>query len=488
MDDGSKQLRSPWTGIGGGPIIVRAHTFREWGDALSKTEQVGDALANEGGRAGVTILDLRYALEDKPAPLPAVLFGLQHVLIMFTAMIAAPLVIGQLLNLSPALRTTMVTGVMLGCGIGTMISALGVGFVGSRLPLLLGAYAVYIVPVVAIAKGSSLAAATTALLIGGAVLFVLSPLLGKLRVLFPPVVVGTLLIITGEKLIGIAVNIAAGVHTPYAGNPLSLALIVVSIVLILAINRWTTGVARALSVFIALICLYVIAAALGFANFQPIANAPWFRLPSILPYGGLAWPEASGLATIIIYNLISAIYTMSITLALCKMLGVEGSEARLRGAVAGDGLGSVIAALFGGVPLISYDQNVGAISLTGVGSRYVVAVAGAILILMAFLPKIGAIIAIVPPFVLGGALIFMFGMIAAVGVGILTDSLRSSRDLLLLAASFGLSTAINFAPPSLLASVPSSLHILVSDGIVVGTITAILLNLLLPREEAGSSK
>jgi xanthine permease len=440
----------------------------------ASSEKVGKALADDGHRAGVTIFDLRYDLEDKPAPIPSILFGLQHVLIMFTAMIASPLVIGQLLNLPPDTRTTMVTGVMLGCGIGTVISALGIGWVGSRLPLLLGAYAVYIGPVVAIAKGSSLAAATTALLIGGIVLFLASPLLGKMRALFPPVVVGTLLVITGETLIRIAANIAAGTNSPYAGNPLSLALVVVSIVLILAINRLTTGFMRALSVFIALVCLYIIAIALGFANFQLVATAPWFRLPSVLPYGEFAWPDIGGLTTVIIYSLISAIYTMSITLALCRMLGVEGTEARVRGAVAG---------LFGGVPLISYDQNVGAISLTGVGSRYVVAVAGGLLILMALLPKVGAVIAIVPPFVLGGTLIFMFGMIAAVGVGILADSLRSHRDLLLLAASFGLATAVNFAPPSLLASVPPNLHILASDGIVVGTVTAILLNCLLPEDK-----
>jgi uracil-xanthine permease len=392
------------------------------------------------------------------------------------------LVIGQLLKLPAETRTTMITGVMLGCGAGTVVSALGIGWIGGRLPLLLGAYAVYIGPVVVIAKTSSLAAATTAMLIGGVILFVVSPLLGKLRTLFPPVVVGTLLLITGETLIKIAANVAAGVNTPFAGNPMALVLVVVSIVLILVINRLTTGFVRTLSVFIALVCLYGIAIAMGLANFHLGADAPWFRLPSVLPYGWFEWPGIAGLTTVVIYYLIAAIYTMSITLALCKMLGVEGSEARVRGAIAGDGLGSVIAAAFGGVPLISYDQNVGAISLTGVGSRYVVAVAGAILIVMAFLPKIGAIIAIVPPFVLGGTLIFMFGMIAAVGVGILADSLKSHRDLLLIAASLGLSTAINFAPPALLQSVPDSLRILAADGIVVGTITAILLNVLLPKE------
>jgi len=455
--------------------------------AATENEKVGVALAQESGRAGVTILDLRYGLEDRPAPVASFLFGLQHVLIMFTAMIVSPLVIGQLLNLPPDTRTTMVTGVMLGCGAGTIISALGIGWVGSRLPLLLGAYTVYIVPIVAIAKISSLAAATSALLLGGVILFAVSPLLGKLRALFPPVVVGTLLVITGETLIRIGANVAAGVNTPYAGQPITLVLIVVSVILILLINRLTTGFVRALSVFIALVCLYVIALALGYGNFQLVANAPWFKLPGFLPYGWLEWPSLAGTTTIIIYYLISAIYTMSITLALCKMLGVPGDEARLRGAIAGDGLGSIIASVFGGVPLISYDQNVGAISLTGVGSRVVVAVAGLILIVMAFFPKIGAIVALAPPFVLGGTLIFMFGMIAAVGIGILADSLRSHRDLLLVAASIGLATAVNFAPPALLQSVPESLRILAGDGIVMGTVAAILLNLLLPAEKPQTS-
>lgn len=447
-------------------------------------ERVERPLAEETpGRAGVSILDLRYGLEDKPGPIPMFLFGLQHVLVMFTAMIAAPLVIGQLLNLSPELRTTMVTGVMLGCGIGTIISALGLFWIGARLPLLLGAYAVYIGPVVAMAKATSLASATTAMVIGGLVLFVLSPVLGKLRSLFPPVVVGTLLVVTSETLIRIAVNIASGVNTPYAGKPITIFLVLGSIALILAINRLTHGFMRALSVFLALVCLYVIAIPLGLANFTLVENAPWFRLPSIAPYGGFAWPSTGGLITVIVYHLIAAVYTMSIVLALCSMLRIEGTEARVRGAVAADGFGSAVAALFGGVPLISYDQNVGAISLTGVGSRFVVAAAGMILILMALLPKVGALIAIVPPFVLGGTLIFMFGMIGAVGVGILADSLRSQRDLLLFAVSVGLATAVNFAPPTLFQSVPDSLHILAADGIVIGTVVAVGLNLLLPNKD-----
>jgi len=325
-------------------------------------------MAAEGDRSGVTILKLRYALEDKPGAVATALFGVQHVLVMFTGMIAAPLVIGQLLDLPPELRTNMLTGVMLGCGIGTTVSALGFGFVGARLPIVLGTHSVYIVAVVAMAKASSLAGASTAMMLGGLVLFAASPVIGKMRALFPPVVIGTLLVVTGITLIRIAVNIAGGTNTPYAGKPLVFAFAIGSVVLILAVNRLTTGFWRALSVFIALLVLYLVAIPLGLADFAVVAKAPWFRLPSVLPYGSFTWPQTSGLITVLVFHLVAAVYTMSITLALCRMLGVEGTERRVRGAVAADGLGSAVAALFGGVPLISYDQNVGAISLTGVGS------------------------------------------------------------------------------------------------------------------------
>src|ERR1700731_3346476 len=157
---------------------------------MLKQASVGQLLAQEGDAPHGGAMPMRYGLEDKPSPIAAILFGAQHVLVMFSAMVASPLVIGQLLNLPDALRLALITGVMLGCGIGTMISSLGVGWVGARLPLLLGAYTVYIGPVVQIAKTESLGAATGALLIGGIVLLAISPIVGKTRALFPPIVIG----------------------------------------------------------------------------------------------------------------------------------------------------------------------------------------------------------------------------------------------------------------------------------------------------------
>jgi uric acid transporter len=401
---------------------------------------------------------------------------------MFTAMIASPLVIGGLLNLPADQRGFMMTGVMLGCGIGTLISALGLFWIGGRLPLVLGAYVIYIAPVVAIAKSEGLAAASTALIIGGLALLAVSPAIGKMRALFPPLVIGTLLVITGESLIKVAANVAFGVNTPYFGNPLTFIYLVGSIVLIVAINMLTKGTARSLSIFLAVVCIYLVSIPMGLANVKAIADAPWLRLPRLAPYG-LAWPSPGAIATIVIYYFVTAIYTLSITLALCKMLGVDASEKRVRGAVAADGLGSVVAALFGGVPIVSYDQNVGAISLTGVGSRFVVASAGVLLVVMALMPKIGLAIGVVPTFVLGGTLIFMFGMIVVVGVSILAESLRRQRDLLIVAASVALSTAINFAPAVVFDVFSPSVRLLATDGIIIGALTAVLLNLAIPKSQ-----
>jgi NCS2 family nucleobase:cation symporter-2 len=439
-------------------------------------------LVEEGAPAGTNLLvqSLRYTLEDRPPPITSFLFGVQHVLIMFTAMIASPLVIGGMLNLPPDQRGSMMTGVMLGCGVGTLVSSLGFFWIGGRLPLVLGAYVIYIAPVVAIARTESLAAVSTALVIGAFALLAVSPAIGKLRALFPPLVVGTLLIMTGESLIKVAAGIAFGVNTPYFGNPLTFIYLVGSIVFIVAINMLTKGTTKSLSIFLTVVCIYLVSIPMGLTNLKAIADAPWLRLPRLVPYG-LAWPSTGAIATIVIYYFVTAIYTMSITLALCKMLGIDASETRVRGAVAADGFGSVVATLFGGVPIVSYDQNVGAISLTGVGSRFVVASAGALLVVMALIPKIGLAIGVVPTFVLGGTLIFMFGMIVVVGVSILTESLRSQRDLLIVAASVALSTTISFAPAAVFDIIPPSVRLLANDGIIIGTLIAVLLNLAIPK-------
>jgi len=187
--------------------------------------------------------------------------------------------------------------------------------------------------------------------------------------------------------------------------------------------------------------------------------------------------------TVVICFFATAVETTGHTLAVSRICGVPAEGWRIRGAVANDGLGSALSAIFGGMALTSYSQNIGVISLTGVGSRFVVAFGGAFLIVMALVPKVGAIIALMPNAVLGGVLLFMFGMVASVGIDIIGRNMTSRRDAVILAASLAVGLGIQAAPPGAFDAVPQALRILVTDGIVMGILLAMGLNLLMPKEE-----
>src|SRR2546422_3559126 len=217
--------------------------------------------APHGAERGFAKLD--FELNDYPGAVKASLFGIQAVLVMFTAMVGGPLIVGRLLNLPEETRILMVSGTMIGCGIATMISALGLGFIGPRLPIVMGVFYIFIGPIVAISKDVSLAAAMTALMIGGLVQFSWSPLIGKMQRFFPAIVTGTTILLIGTGLMKIGINVATGLNTPSFGTPLTLGLAVLMIVLIIVISVYARGFIRTLSLFVTMVIGYLVSAALG---------------------------------------------------------------------------------------------------------------------------------------------------------------------------------------------------------------------------------
>jgi NCS2 family nucleobase:cation symporter-2 len=451
--------------------------------AGTKSLDVSETAGHGAAHADRGFTKLDYQLEDFPGPVKTALFGIQHVLVMFTAMVGGPLVVARLLNLPADTRVTMITGTRIGCGIATMVSSLGVGFVGPRLPIVMGVFYIFIGPLVAISKEVSLAAGMTALILGGIVQFAWSPLIGKEQRFFPPVVTGTTILLIGTGLMKIGISVATGANTPSFGQPLTLGIAALMIVLIIVISRYARGFVRALSLFVTMVIGYLVSAGFGLIDAKTVYDAQWVAIPNAMPYGGFEWPGLIGLLAVIICFFATAVETTGHTLAVSRICGVPGSEWRIRGAVSNDGFGSALSALFGGMALTSYSQNIGVISLTGVGSRFVVAAGGAFLILMALIPKVGAVIALMPAPVLGGVLLFMFGMVASVGIDIIGNNMRTRRDAMIVAASLALGLGIQAAPPGAFDAIPPAIRILVTDGIVMGILLAMVLNLILPREE-----
>ncbi len=429
------------------------------------------------------ITQLTYQLNDYPGFGKSLLYGIQHVLVMFTAMVGMPIIVANALNLSPELRTVIINATMIGCGIGTIVQALGVGFIGARLPIVMGVFYIFIGPILAITSQFSLAAAMTALFIGGLIEFAFSPLIGKSIKLFPPLVTGTVITIIGICLLPIAINSSTGLYTPLFGKPLTLILAALIVVLIIVINMLTKGFLKTISLFAALVIGYILAAIFGLIDFKPVAEAHWFMVPKLFPYGPWQWPGLGGLIAIIICYFVSSIETVGDTLAVSKAVNVEATHKRVRGAIAVDGLCSSISSLFGGTALTSYSQNIGVITLTGVGSRFIVAVGGAFLIIMALFSKVGAVISVMPAPVLGGTLIVMFGMVASIGIDIISKNMKTRRDALLVATSLGVAVGITVAPAGAFEVIPASVRIVVGDGIVMGAILAIVLNKILPQQK-----
>ena len=167
-----------------------------------------------------------------------------------------------------------------------------------------------------------------------------------------------------------------------------------------------------------------------------------------------------------------------------SVVDAEVTPETLRGAVAVDGVASVIATIFNGFSHTSFSQNIGVIGITRVGSRPVVRVGGIILMLMGLSPKFASVVTAMPDPVLRGVGIVMFGSVTAAGVGQLSGIKLGPRELLIFATAIGLGLGFGLAGSEALEQLPKALQIILHSGVVVGAVVAILLNEILPKTES----
>lgn len=168
-------------------------------------------------------------------------------------------------------------------------------------------------------------------------------------------------------------------------------------------------------------------------------------------------------------------------------LNREPTKAELSGGVMADGISSIFAAIFNAFPQISFSQNVGMVALTGVVSRYVVAIGGGFLMLAGLIPKLGSLVSSIPNAVLGGAVLLMFGMIASAGIKMLSSVPFDKRNMLIIGTSLTIAVGLP-AQEGLYADLSQNLKAMIESGLIPGAITAIVLNLILPKSQAPVTK
>ncbi|OOF71490.1 uracil-xanthine permease family protein [Rodentibacter caecimuris] len=426
---------------------------------------------------------LLYPVDSKPSIGLTLLLAVQHLLAALGGIIAVPLVLGNALQLPVEDTIVLVNAALLVSGIVTIIQCQGIGPIGLRLPSVMGTSFTFVAAALAIGFSEyGVAGILGSSLAGSLVMIIGSFFMTHVRKLFPPVVTGVVVMMIGLSLIPVAVDWFAGgqKNDAHYADPANLAMASFVLILVVALVQWGKGIFSAAAIVIGIFVGYLVALLLGWIDFDNIKNAELFAIPHPLHFG-LSFP-ISGIIGMSIAYLVTIVESSGNFLALGNATQTDITGKHMRGGVLCDGLGSALAAIMSTTPFSSFSQNIGVISLTGVASRYVVTIMGVLLLLAGVFPVFGALIVSIPMPVLGGAGLIMFAMIIAAGIQMLDKVERSKRNGLIIAISIGCGLAVT-TRPELLDKLPAFFKEILGSGITVGSLLALILNLILPKDE-----
>ena len=440
--------------------------------------------------------DLLLGLDDKPKPLIAFFAALQHLLAILVPILTPGLLICGALKV-PAHETTMILSMSLVIsGIATFLQSKKVGPLGAGLLIVQGTSFNFIGPIMAIgsmmiANGTpyqQVMAAIFGVVIAGAFIEMgVSRILPWVRKLITPLVTGVVVLMIGltlikEGLISMGGGYGAMANGTFANSD-NLIMSSVVLAIIIVLNRIPVVWIRSSAILLALVIGYILAGFMGHLDFTAFQQAPIFQLPTPLHFGiSFDWSLFLPFAFIYLVTSLEAIGDITATSKISKQpVTGETWMQRIKGGVLVNGFNSLIAGIFNTFPSSVFAQNNGVIQLTGVASRYVGIWIAALLVLLGLFPKIAGVVQAVPEAVLGGAVMVMFGAVAASGINILAGIKLDRRALLIIAISLALGLGVAQVP-DFLKHMPELMRNIFSSGVATGGIAALLLNLILPEQ------
>lgn len=424
--------------------------------------------------------EMLYKIEDRPPISVSIVLALQHILAAFAGIIAVPLVVAGAIGLSVEDTAIMVSATIFVAGLTTILQSQGLGPIGSRVSGMMGTDFTFANPAISVGAKFGIAGIVGATIAGSLVEIVLSRFIKPLMKFFPPLITGTVVSLIGITLLPVSMDWAAGGSgAGDYGSVENVAIAFAVMVFTLALNHYGKGMWSTASVFIGMIFGYVLCIVLGKVDLSAVADASWFAIPNVLRYG-VTFDFSSILSFIPAY-IVSLIGTVGIMMAIGEASNVKISSERAANGVLADGVGSLIAGIFGAGPNTAFSQNVGLITLTKVASRHVMVIAGIILAILGVFPKLSALISIMPQPVLGGVGVIMFGLVAAQGIKTLATIKIGDRELLIISVAFALGIGVTVRP-ELLANLPTPIQMVLSSGISTGTLAALILNVVLKEK------
>ncbi len=405
------------------------------------------------------------------------LFGLQHVLVMYAGTVAVPLILGSALHFTPQQVIALISADLFTSGLATLLQTLGWWKFGARLPLIQGCSFICVAPMILIGGHYGIPALYGSVISCGLFTMLVGPWFSRMLRFFPPVVIGSVITVIGLSLLPVAGGWLGGGDPSAAdfGSFTHLGLGLATIVLIVVIQRFASGMLANLSVLLGLILGTALAALAGQASFHQVAATPWLSFAHPLLFGP---PRFVFLPALVmsLSMLVVMTETTGNCLAVGEIAGRSITPATLTAAFRADGLSTVLGGLFNSFPYNVYSQNTGLLSLSKIKSRFAVAAGGGLLVLLGFLPKLAAIIAAIPRPVLGGASIVMFGMTTMAGIEELTRvRYKGTSNAIVVAVSVSIGV-LPIASPQLFAHAPEAARLFLNSGIFLTAVSAVLLN------------
>ncbi|WP_218662155.1 nucleobase:cation symporter-2 family protein [Streptococcus dysgalactiae] len=406
--------------------------------------------------------------------------GLQHVLSMYAGSILVPIMMAGALGYSARELTYLISTDIFMCGVATFLQLKLTKHTGVGLPVVLGCAFQSVAPLSIIGAQQGSGAMFGALIASGIYVILVAGIFSKIARFFPPIVTGSVITVIGLSLVGVAMgNMGDNVKEPTAQ---SMILSLLTIVIILLVQKFTKGFVKSISILIGLVAGTLVSAMMGLVDTTPVVEASWIHVPTPF-YFGMPTFEITSIVMMCIIATVSMVESTGVYLALSDLTNDQLDEKRLRNGYRSEGIAVFLGGLFNTFPYTGFSQNVGLVQISGIKTRRPIYYAAGILVVIGLLPKFGAMAQMIPSPVLGGAMLVLFGMVALQGMQMLNRVDFQKNEYNFIIAAVSISAGLGFNGTNLFASLPETAQMFLTNGIVIATLTSVVLNLLLNSKD-----
>ena len=389
-----------------------------------------------------------FSVEGIPPLREVAPLGFQHVVAAIVGVVTPAILVANVTGLSGADKTILIQMSLIITALGTLLQLFPIAGIGSGLPVIIGMSFAYVPTILAIGGQFGIAAIFGAQIFGGLAAFLVGIFIKQLRVLFPPIVTGTVIFTIGLSLYSVAVRyMAGGGGNPTFGSPRNWLVAMITLFVVIYLTYFTKGFTKLAAILIGMIVGYVVAFFMGMVSFNAVTESSWFQLVAPLHFG-IKFEISAIISMVIMYivNAVQAIGDLSST--TIGGLDREPTDKELSGGIKANGITSILSAFVGGLPTATYSQNVGIVTVNKVVNKWVFAFAAGVFLIAGIIPKFASILTTIPQSVIGGATISVFAMITMTGIKMIASAKLTPRNT----AVVGLAVALGVGVTSVAGS------------------------------------